>query len=142
MSLRGPEVLQAAIHFPEGLVGCPDWQHFVQIVDDQEDQPVAILQCLDDARIQLLVTNPDLIVPGYRAQVESCAHAELGIPADNRLLVYCTLTVNTTGSISANLLGPLVIDPAERRGQQLVLAESGYSTRYPVAYLPPTEPGA
>jgi flagellar assembly factor FliW len=51
------------------------------------------------------------------------------------MTIYCTLTVGGDGLITANLLGPLVINPRTRRGRQLVLTESGYSTRHPVAQL-------
>jgi flagellar assembly factor FliW len=30
-------------------------------------------------------------------------------------------------------MGPLVIDPNSREGRQVVLADSGYSTRHPIA---------
>jgi flagellar assembly factor FliW len=47
--------------------------------------------------------------------------------------VYCILQLaRDTQEVSANLLGPLVVNWATGRGTQVVLAESGYSARYPV----------
>ena len=130
------EAAAAAIVFPEGLVGCPEWQRFVQVVDADDKLPVAILQCLDDTAVQLLVTHPTLVEPDYVAPLSSRDRAELGLATGAEPVVYCTLSVHADGSISANLLGPLVVNPVTRRGLQLVLADSAYSTRHPVAHLP------
>ena len=126
----------AAIVFPEGLVGCPEWQRFVQVVDADDTLPVAILQCLDDTAVQLLVTDPALVEPDYVAPLSRRDRAELGLSSGAEPVVYCTLSVHADGSISANLLGPLVVNPVTRRGLQLVLADSTYSTRHPVAHMP------
>ena len=130
-----PEAADVAIVFPEGLVGCPEWQHFVQVVDSDEALPVALLQCLDDTTVQLMVTDPALVEPGYTAPLSSAERAALGLSNAIEPVVYCTLSVSQDGSISANLLGPLVVNPATRRGLQLVLTESSYSTRHPVAQI-------
>jgi flagellar assembly factor FliW len=117
----------AAIVFPDGLIGCPDWKRFVLLVDDQEQLPVAVLRSLDDPQVELLVTDPALVAPDYKTQLPTHAIGT-GDPA-----VYCTLSIGEDGWITANLMGPLVIDPGTRQGRQVVLADSSYSTRYPVA---------
>jgi len=117
-----------AIVFPDGLVGCPDWKRFVLLVDDEEDLPVAVLRSLDDPEVELLVTDPSFVEPNYLANPSTQQIIGSSDPA-----VYCTLTVGDDGWITANLMGPLVIDTSSRQGRQVVLAESGYSTRHPVA---------
>ena len=112
---------QPSIVFPEGLVGCPEWKRFALLVEDEQELPVAILRSLDFPEIELLVTDPRLLDPDYTTHLGG----EVGA-------VYCTLAVQD-GWITANLLGPLVIDPATREGHQMVLAETDYSARHPVA---------
>lgn len=131
LDVLGSETVEAeaAIYFPEGLVGCPDWRRFVQVVDTDEELPVVILQSLDRPEVQLLVTNPRLIDEAYARSLSSVLQSEDGAQP----VLFCTLTVGSDGSISANLMGPLVINPQTRRGRQVVLADSAYSTRYPVA---------
>jgi flagellar assembly factor FliW len=126
---------ESAIFFPDGLIGCPDWQRFVQVVDEDEDLPVAVLQSLDNEGVQLLVTDPYMVEPGYSAPLSADHRATLGLAADVDPLLYCTLTVGQDGSISANLLGPLVVNPTNRRGLQLVLTDARYSTRHLVAQV-------
>jgi flagellar assembly factor FliW len=111
----------AAIYFPDGLVGCPDWKRFVLLVEEDEDMPVAVLRSVEFPEVELLITDPALIDPAYRTHIDSPKSA-----------VYCTLTVSD-GWITANLLGPLVIDPELRQGRQLVLTDTPYTARHPVA---------
>jgi flagellar assembly factor FliW len=129
---HGPTGLNSdpAITFPEGLVGCPNWKRFVLLMDEDEDLPVAILRSLDDPQVELLVTDPTLVEPDYVTRLKSLHSLGTSNPT-----VYCTLAVAADGSITANLMGPLVINPQSRVGHQLVLADSGYSTRHPIVQL-------
>ena len=135
----GEEIHAAAddptIVFPNGLVGCDGWKRFVLMVDDTVEAPVATLQSLDDAEIALLVTDPTVAVPGYRVPVTREDRAELGLPDGTAPVVYATLSIGADGWGTANLLGPLVINPITRRGKQLVLTDSTYGTRHPIVQL-------
>jgi flagellar assembly factor FliW len=126
-----------AIVFHEGLVGCQDWKRFVLMVDDDTEGalPVAVLQSLDDTNISLFVTDPKLLEPTYTANVAEADRTELGLDADQQPTLYCTLTVGQDGWLTANLLGPLVVNPTTRKAKQVVLTDSGYSTRQPVAQM-------
>jgi flagellar assembly factor FliW len=128
------DATSATITFPEGLIGCPNWHNFVLMTDSQEDLPVAVLQSQDDPKVALMITNPALLVPEYTVtlsvEARQALQLETGTPT-----TYCTLSVTQDGSLTANLLGPLVVNPSNRRGMQLVLSESAYSTRHPVALL-------
>ena len=129
------EMTDVAITFPQGLVGCETWKRFVLVVDGAEELPVATLQSLDDAHVAFLVSDPTLILEDYRAALTPEDRALLGLGADAQPALFCTLTVGADGWLTANLLGPLAINPSTRRGKQLVLADSPYSTRHPVARL-------
>src|SRR4051794_31073301 len=59
----------AAIVFPDGLVGCPDWKRFTLLVDDEEDMPVALLKSLDFPDVELLVTDPRILVSDFGENV-------------------------------------------------------------------------
>jgi flagellar assembly factor FliW len=133
------ELTRDALFFPTGLVGCEDWKHFVLIENDEVELPLARLQSLDDARIALIVTSPNQIDPRYAAPVSVEDRAELDLGEGVEPVVYCTLSVGSDGWLTANLLGPLVVNPASRRGKQLVLVESGYSTQHRVSRLTPEE---
>jgi flagellar assembly factor FliW len=121
--------------FPEGLVGCQDWKNFVLLSDDEENLPVACLQSVDQPRVRLLVTDPRLIDNNYSIDLTEDDYSTLGVQNADDTALFCTLSVTEDGSITANLLGPLVVNKRTRRGRQVVLSDSGYSTRHPVARL-------
>ena len=129
------EAADPALVFPDGLVGCPDWRRFVLMTAEDEDVPVATLASLDHANVALLVTDPRLVAPQYKLNLSAEDRASLGLGEEADPVVYCTLSLAADGLITANLLGPLVVNPATRHGRQLVLTDSGYSTRHPVAHV-------
>jgi flagellar assembly factor FliW len=129
------DLSSTALVFPNGLIGCPEWKRFVLLSDDQEELPVAYLQSLDVPEVRLLVSDPRLIINSYAAPLSETDRAHLGLSSGGEVVLYCTLSVGSDGMITANLLGPLVVNSRTRIGRQLVLTESGYTTRYPVAKL-------
>jgi flagellar assembly factor FliW len=124
-----------ALVFAEGLVGCPDWRRFVLMTAEDEELPVASLVSLDDPAVVLMVTDPRLLLPDYEVKLSAEDRASIGLPAGTEPAVYCTLTLAADGLITANLLGPLVVNPCTREGRQFVLTDSGYTARHPVARL-------
>jgi flagellar assembly factor FliW len=125
-----------ALMFPGGLVGCADWKRFVLISDEGTPLQLAYMQSLDDPNIALVVTNPNQLDPNYAAPLSLEDRADLGlVDGGTQPLVYCTLTVRGDGWLTANLLGPLVVNPLTGTGKQLVLVDSGYSTQFPVTQL-------
>ena len=123
------------IVFPHGLIGCEAWKRFVLLVDEEEDLPVAVLRCLDQPDIELMVTDPSLALSDYLVELSPEDRNSIGLTETDEPQVFCTLSIAQDGWVTANLLGPLVINPRSRRGKQLVLSDSPYSTRHPVARM-------
>ena len=127
-----------SIVFPDGLVGCQDWKNFVLMTDEgNEELPVAVLQSLDDPAVSLMITDPRFLDASFSPQLSSQDYADLGMAEGSQPVVYCTLST-ADGWLTANLLGPLVLNPVTRRGKQVVIVDSTYTTRYPIAPLNPT----
>jgi len=124
---------ESEIVFPEGLVGCEDWKRFV-LQETMEASPFKLLQSLDDPRVSFVVTDPYLLLPDYSFEMTEADVAKIGLESASDALVLCVLVVKQEPefSVTANLLGPLVINVKQRRGVQVILAQSGYSARFPV----------
>ena len=121
------------ITFPEGLVGQPDWKQFV-LVTPTEDVPVKLLQSIDNEKLALMVTDPVRLVTDYAMQLSDDDSEVLGLSPDERPVVLTTISIYGD-QITTNLAGPLVINTRTRQGKQVVLVDSAYSTRHPVATL-------
>jgi flagellar assembly factor FliW len=132
-----PAIVQTdpSVTFQDGLIGQPAWKRFVLIVEDSEELPVAMLQSLDDPECSMLVADPKMVEPTYTVRLTAEDRAALSLGKDGQPVLYCTLSVSADGWITANLLGPLAINPVTRVGKQLVLTESSYSTTHTVAQV-------
>ena len=129
------DAVDGSIVFAEGLVGCGHWRRFVLLSDDTGELPFGILKCLDEPGVALTVTDPEFVQPGYSAPLTLEQKLALRLEPGIEPTLYCTLTIAEDGAITANLLGPLVINPELRQGIQLVLADSTYSARHPIGRL-------
>ena len=138
--LAVPVATEPVIVFPNGLVGCESWKQFVLLVDDEEDLPVAVLRCLDEPDVALMVTDPALALPTYEAHMTAEERAEIGLAEGEQPTIYCTLSITPDGWVTANLLGPLAVNPRTRRGKQLVQADSPYSNRHLIARVDAANP--
>jgi flagellar assembly factor FliW len=124
-----------SVTFQDGLIGQPNWKRFVLIVEDAEELPVAMLQSLDDPNCTMLVADPKMVEPTYTVRLTAEDRAALALGKDGQPVLFCTLSVSKDGWISANLLGPLAINPITRVGRQLVLTETAYTTNHEIAQV-------
>jgi flagellar assembly factor FliW len=118
--------------FPEGLVGFGDARRFA-VVDTHDSGVYYWLQSLDDPQLAFLSVTPWAFFPDYEPVLPETDRAalELTDPADAAL--FCLLTVDRdTEQITANLLGPLVVNTKNRTGRQIVLDHGNHPTRAPL----------
>ncbi len=120
------------ISFPRGLVGFADWRRFV-LLEDPEEAPVAILQCVDNTDISFLVTDPNYVTSDYCLELAPEDIKELGLTSTERARSVCILTIRQGPvTVSANLLAPVVINSDTLVARQVIMERSEYSTRHPV----------
>ncbi len=118
--------------FDRGLIGCPDWHEFT-LVEHDAGPAIHIMRSPSDAGIAFLVTDPFTIIPDYAFEISDVDAEALALRDPSDVLVLVILTIlNEAPTVTANMLGPLVVNVRTGRGQQLVLPNSGYSVRHPV----------
>ena len=124
---------ETLIVFPNGLVGQPDWKRFV-LMTPEEDGTIQVLQSVEQAELALMVTNPMQIIANYSVPLSRDERAVLELEADEQPTVLCTISIHSN-LITTNLVGPLVVNSRNGLGAQVVVTNSPYSTRHPVAVL-------
>jgi flagellar assembly factor FliW len=124
------------VYFDDGLLGFPDVHKFAVIeVDDNPD--FFWLQCLDNGDLAFLAVAPWPYFPDYEVNVNEGDLADLGLEEVLDVSVLCLLTVDREcAAVSANLLGPVVINTAVGRAKQVVLGDSRYPLRAPLGGVP------
>ncbi|MCP9451604.1 MAG: flagellar assembly protein FliW [Nitrospira sp.] len=123
--------------FPSGLLGFPDHRRYV-ILDHDTEAPFQWLQSLDEGGLAFVILDPDLFLgEEYRIEVSDETLAEIHGKRGEPLSVAVILTIPSDDPrrITANLRGPLVMNPRTRLGKQVILSEE-YPTRHPLFPLP------
>ena len=121
---------EAVLSFPEGLLGFETLRSFL-LIDQDEIEPLRWLQPIDEPGISFTVISPESVWPDYRIKLSADDRTFLGLEKSEVPLILALVTVPENPTLmTANLLGPLVINPERKIGRQLVLHESGYTTRH------------
>ena len=116
--------------FPFGLIGFPAIKRYA-LLDHPGGGPFQWLQAVDVPELAFVVTDPRLFFQGYAVPVRSEQLEAIGIcEASEGIVVVILVVPKDPQRITANLMGPIVINLAERLACQLVLDHPGYGTRH------------
>ena len=125
----GADVLQ----IEGGLVGLPDLRRFV-LFEAKPGSPFSWLQSLDEPSMAFLVADPARYVPEYEEKVaRRCPEI-----TDAVVLATANVPAGKPNDTTLNLSGPIVVDATTRRGRQMILDDTAYTTRHRV--FPHAEP--
>jgi flagellar assembly factor FliW len=126
------------LSFPDGLPGLPDL-HRVAVLNAGVTDPLAgipgaddlfWLQDADSPEVAFLVASPWTMFPDYEIDANLP-----GVDDPDSLVVMVILTVRETPSglqVTANLRAPLLVDPLNRQGFQVILEDPRWLVRTPM----------
>ncbi len=117
-----------------GMPGFPEKNRFI-ILEHEAAKPFYWYQCVDDPQLALTIINPYLFKPDYFVGLESVIK-EMAWTKDGKdnLKIYVIVNAANGGAkkITANLIGPLLINTLKNEAVQLVLYNSAYSHKHPI----------
>lgn len=118
---------------PRGLLGFPSHSRFALIQTGDENY-FFWLQSVDEPALAFVVTDPTIFFKDYDVPIreETAAEIELADPGFAQIFVICN---KVDEWLTGNLLGPIVINAANRVGAQVVLTEKKWTTRQPLLRL-------
>lgn len=124
------EVNESEVYrFEKGIPGFEDKTKFIML--DQEEAPFYYLQSTEEEELAFVVVDPFLFYPEYEFELPDSEKEELKIGSE--LVIRCVLTLNKQIERSTiNLLAPIVFNPEQRRGKQIVLHQTNYQTKHPL----------
>ena len=115
------------------FLGFPDSSQFI-IKPHGEESPFLWFQSLDDPKLAFVVIQATLLIPQYQAEISSLIRQELQASPDQGLETLLILTIpreNPEG-MTANLLGPVVINSEKRLAKQVLQDPTRYDACWPV----------
>lgn len=128
------------VDFPDGLIGLDEWHKF-EVISHPAGGSLRLLQSLENSRVSLILMPPLEIISDYRV-VLSEADAKIlqynqgagpVVPGNPDISVYCILSIQEEPfTVTANMLGPLVINRNSGLGVQVIASDSNYNPRHPL----------
>lgn len=122
------------ITFPAGIPGFQNEKRYV-LLPAGDNSPLMWMQSVENPDLAFLTASPSDFGLNYSFELDDSVIKELGIEAPDNLLILVFLTFRRDADsdgvkVTANLLGPLVVNVHKMVGRQMVLDP----TRYPVQY--------
>ena len=124
------------ITMPFGMPGFSDQKQFV-LLDHKKDSPFQWYQSMQDPSLAFVVTDPFLFKPDYVVNLHKIVE-ELGWDQDvsgNHLKLYAIVNIppGSPEKTTANLIGPVVMNRVTREAVQMIIPDSRYSHKFPLA---------
>lgn len=121
------------LSFEKGLLGFPGHTQFA-LIQAGEENYFFWLQAVEDPNLAFVVTDPSIFHKDYEIPLRDEMQIELGLsdPSAAQVFVICN---KVNDWLTGNLLGPLVVNAANRMGMQTVLTEKKWGTRQPLIRL-------
>ncbi len=126
---------ERAIDFGPGILGFPDSQRYV-LVEIEDDEDYFWIQSVEVDDVAFLCIRPWDFFPDYELDVSDDVQEQIELhdPVDSE--VFLLLTTHHEDDelvdITANLLGPIILNSSNRKARQVVLNNSEYTTREPL----------
>jgi len=126
------------IHMPAGIIGFPDQRKYV-LLEQKKGSPFMWLQSVDNGALAFVLIDPLLFKPDYKVEIGPEDAEDLGLKnGGNEAQIMAIVNILNRGedgkptAITANLLGPIVINPEKKLAKQVVLYGGQYSHRHPI----------
>jgi len=118
------------INFPEGIFGFDDIDKFV-ILDSHEKSPFKWLQAWSEPDLAFVVIRPQDFLVEYELIVSQNDIEFVEAENVNELLVYAIVRIPSNPSeMTANLQGPIIINPKNKMGKQAISLSEKYGVRH------------
>ncbi len=122
---------QQIIYFPDGILGFDDVKKFV-LLDTQDDKsPLKWLQSYEFPELAFVIIRPVDFIKEYDLVVSMNDIEAIEADEPEKLLVFAIVTIpKNPADMTANLQGPIIINPVTRMGRQAISLSDKYRVRH------------
>jgi len=123
------------INMPFGMLGFLDKKRFV-ILQHKKNSPFFWYQSIDDPSLAFVITSPFLFKPDYEIDMDDILR-EMSWNGDrgkNNVELYVVVNIpkGSPDKMTANLIGPILINNKARQAVQMVISNSLYTHKFPL----------
>ena len=120
---------QQKVHLPEGIIGFEDIHDYYLL--DSKEGPFYWLQAAEFPELAFLLINPKLFKEDYKLSVKESDLNSMNLESKNDLLDFTIVTVpEDPAKISANLMGPIVLNRKTRVAKQVISENDEYGIKH------------
>ncbi len=118
------------VDFPEGIPGFDYVKKFV-ILDSHDKSPFKWLQSYDEPDLAFVIIRPVDFMFEYELVISSADMEALDAEDPGDLLVFAIVTIPADyKDMTANLQGPVVINPKKNLGRQAISLKDDYRVKH------------
>lgn len=125
------------IDFPEGILGFDFIKKFV-ILDSDENTPFKWMQAFSEPNLAFIIIQPAFFIPDYELAVSQNDYEAVGVACNDTgseeaddLLIFSIVTIPSNATeMTANLQGPVIINPKKKLGRQVISLNDKYTVKH------------
>ena len=125
---------KAVVSFPDGLPGFELCRSFV-LISSPDMEPLQQLRSVDGPEASFIGIDPKRILPNYRCELGEFDRERLGATDDAVLLWLAIIGIDADGTTTANLRAPVVINPENMTGRQVMPHRCLYALRHVITEI-------
>lgn len=119
------------ITISEGLFGFENYTKYAIV--DSDYPPFVWFQSTEEKSLAFLIIDPFAICADYEADIDDESLRKIDVKKPEDILVMAIVTIPVDGTpVTANLLGPLVINRQNNKCVQVILADSRWTTKFKI----------
>ncbi len=131
-AVNGVDADSNIVSFPQGIFGFPDITT-CELIYNPEELPFMWLQEQEKGGLAFIVLEPIGFIPDYTVEIPDAEVKLLGIESPEDVLILNIVTINkdVPPKITANLVGPIIVNRKTRIGKQVIINNyERYSAKY------------
>lgn len=119
------------ITVPDGMLGFSGTRFI--LLTPEKQTPFRWFQSVDDPALAFVVVDAQQVLPDYAVSLTSEEYARLALDEKTEVVVLLVVTLTgEAGTITANLQGPVVLNPNRMLAKQIVLEGTRFPTKFPL----------
>ena len=120
------------IDFPDGILGFEFEKKFI-ILDSNEQSPFKWMQAYSEPDLAFVIIQPVDFLPEYDLVISHVDLESVNTKNVEDLLVFAIVTIpSDTSQMTANLQGPIIINPEKKVGRQVISLSDKYKVKHKI----------
>lgn len=119
------------VTFLDGLLGFEKLTKYI-FIDKPESHPFIWVLSIEDPSVSFVSLNPYIYYPDYKISIQKTDHEQLEISSieDIYVLTLVVVPADNPQGISTNLLAPIIVNRKQSLARQIILNNTGYTTKH------------